>query len=115
MRTLLKRLALGTTAALALVVLTPATSAFAISQPACGDRTDFLKLDIDLGGGFARSTCFASAGVQGVNIGNVYHFSTGNNKVTLNWEEGGRYYTDTLDRYWGRDLNRVRVYEVRIW
>ncbi|MEC3974238.1 beta/gamma crystallin domain-containing protein [Amycolatopsis sp. H20-H5] len=115
MRTLLKRLTLGTTAALALVVLSPATSAFAITSPACGNRTDFLKLDVSVGGGLGYSKCFASAGVTAVNIGGVYRFSSGNNKVMVNWEDGGRYYTETLDRNWGRSLPDVRVCEVRIW
>ncbi|MFL7808592.1 MAG: SDR family oxidoreductase, partial [Anaerolineae bacterium] len=45
----------------------------------------------------------------------VYRFDTGNNKATVNYERGGRYYSETLNKWWGMSFGgaRVRVYEVR--
>ncbi|MEK8107252.1 beta/gamma crystallin domain-containing protein [Micromonospora sp. M12] len=89
--------------------------ALAINSVSCGTRTDFLKLDITLGN-IGMAKCFASRGVTAVDIGSVFHYTSGNNKVTVNYEAGGRYYTSTVDRGYGVSFGRVvRVYEVRIW
>ncbi|WP_433118169.1 beta/gamma crystallin domain-containing protein [Micromonospora sp. CA-246542] len=115
MKTRVKKIALGAVAGLALTIALPASPALAINSVSCGTRTDFLKLDITLGTvGMAR--CFASRGVTAVNIGGVHHYTSGNNKVTVNYEAGGQYHTSTVDKWYGVDFGRtVRVYEVRIW
>ena len=118
MRTRLKKIAVGATAVLALTFAFPASPAFAISSVACGDRTDFLKLDIYLGSGFGTGRCFANAGAMAVNHSGVYQVTSGNNKATINYERGGRYYTSTLEKWQGINFgvnSTVRVYEVRIW
>ncbi|MFY1633287.1 beta/gamma crystallin domain-containing protein [Solwaraspora sp. WMMB335] len=108
--------AVGLMAVVALTFALPASPAMAINQVSCGDRTDFLKLRIDQGGGFGTSRCYANPGVTAVNIGGVYRFDTGNNKATVNYERNGRYYTITLNKWQGTDFGaRVRVYELRIW
>ncbi|ALG12004.1 beta/gamma crystallin domain-containing protein [Kibdelosporangium phytohabitans] len=115
MRTGLKRLAV-TTVVTAGMMTAIAAPAFAISEVGCGGRNDFLKVQYATGGGWGSARCFANAGAQGVNIGGAYQVDSGNNKVTVNYEDGGRYYSDTLDRWQGVGYGRqVRVYEVRIW
>ncbi|MFY1655385.1 beta/gamma crystallin domain-containing protein [Solwaraspora sp. WMMB762] len=113
----LTRIAVGLLAVAALTFGLPPNPAMAINQVGCGNRTDFLTLHIDLGGGVGTARCFANSGAMAVNIGGVYRFDTGNNKATVNYERGGRYYSKTLDKWWGTDFagTRVRVYEVRIW
>lgn len=117
MRTRVKKITVGAMAVLALTFAFPASPAFAIDSVACGNRTDLLKLDISFGGGLGTSRCFANAGVVAVNLGGVHQFSSGNNKVTVNYEFGGQYYTSTVDKWHGVGFgsNTVRVYEVRIW
>ncbi len=116
MRTSVKRLMLGGAATLGLLAAVPATPAFAIDQVGCCNRTDFVKLDIDFGTGLGTNTCFANAGDRGVDIGGVYNISAGNNKVTVNWESGGTYHTETLGFWQGIGFSgTVRVYEIRIW
>ncbi|WBB98546.1 MULTISPECIES: beta/gamma crystallin domain-containing protein [unclassified Solwaraspora] len=117
MMTRFKKVAVGLTAVAALTLGLPASPAFAINQVSCADRNDFLKLHIDLGGGYRLVRCFANAGATGTNISGVYRFDSGNNKATVNYERDGRYYSTTLEKWWGTDFAgaRVRVYEVRIW
>lgn len=116
MRKSLKRFTLGTAAAVAFFVAVPASPAFAIDQVGCGNRDDFVKLDISFGNGMGTSQCFANAGDRAVDVGGVYNISAGNNQVTVSWERDGRYYSETLGHYQGVGFpGTVRVYEVRIW
>jgi|GEM_PF-1916904 len=117
MKLSLKKFAVGLLAVAALTLGLPASPAMAINRVGCGNRTDFLTLHIDLGGGVGTAQCFANSGAMAVNISGVYRFDTGNNKATVNYERGGRYYSVTLNKWWGTDFAgaRVRVYEVRIW
>ncbi|GAB2935097.1 hypothetical protein GCM10027280_23730 [Micromonospora polyrhachis] len=117
MRKRLKQFTLGAAAALALTFALPASPAFAINSVACGNRTDFLKLDISLGGGLGTNRCFANSGAVAVDIGGVYQITSGNNKVTVNYQFGSQYYTSTLEKWQGVGFgsNTVSVYEVRIW
>jgi hypothetical protein len=89
-----KSLVLAAGVALGLILAVPPTSAFAIGQVTCGDRTDVVKLDV-----YSNSNqCFADTGVRAVNINNVLTLHSGKNKVTINYEWQGRYYTVTADR-----------------
>ncbi|QUQ72512.1 beta/gamma crystallin domain-containing protein [Kutzneria sp. CA-103260] len=116
MRKSVKRLLLGGAATLGLVAAVPASPAFAIDQVACGNRTDFVKLDISFGNGMGTNQCFANAGDTAVDIGGVYNVFSGNNQATINWESDGRYYSQTLGYNQGIGFpGTVRVYEVRIW
>ncbi|WET76366.1 beta/gamma crystallin domain-containing protein [Amycolatopsis sp. QT-25] len=116
MRKSLKRLSVVGAAALGLLVAIPASPAFAIGEVACGDRDDFLKLDISFGNGMGTNRCFANGGVTGTNIGGVYNIFSGNNKATVNYERNGRYESTTLGYRQGVGFpGTVRVYEVRIW
>ena len=118
MRKTFKRVAIAGTAALSLLVAGPVGSAMAIDRVGCGDRDDFLRLNITHGDGLGTGVCFANAGVTAVDEGGVYSFSSGNNKVTVNYEWDGRYYTSTLDPWQGVGFPKevtIRVYEVRIW
>jgi hypothetical protein len=117
MRIHLKKTVLGVLLAVPAMIAVSATPALATDRVGCGDRTDFVMFNIDLGGGLGTNQCYANAGDIAVNIGNVYSFSSGNNKVTVNYEFGGRYYTSTLDRWQGVGFgdSRVRVYEVRVY
>ncbi|MEV6908435.1 beta/gamma crystallin domain-containing protein [Amycolatopsis sp. NPDC051071] len=111
-----RRLAVVGASALGLLVAVPASPAFAIGEVACGNRDDFVKLDISFGNGMGTSKCFANSGVTGTNIGSVYNVFSGNNKATINWEQNGRYHTTTLGYCQGVGFSgTVRVYEVRIW
>ncbi len=74
----------------------PASPAFAISEVGCGNRDDFVKLDISFGNGMGTNKCFANGGVTGPNIGGVYNIYSGNNKATVNYERNGRYESTTL-------------------
>ncbi|WP_409490853.1 beta/gamma crystallin domain-containing protein [Amycolatopsis sp. cmx-11-12] len=115
MRKSLKRLAVVGTAALGLFVAVPA-NAFAIGEVACGNRNDFVKLDVSFGNGMGTNKCFANSGVTGTNIGGVYNIFSGNNKATINYERNGRYESSTLGYWQGVGFSgTVRVYEVRIW
>ncbi|MET8759961.1 beta/gamma crystallin domain-containing protein [Lentzea sp. NPDC004782] len=119
MRKNVKKIGLGGAAVLGLLLAVPASPAFAIDQVACGQRDDFVKLEIALGGGLGTNRCFANAGVTAVDIDGVHTITSGNNKVTINWEYGGLYYTETLDPGFRISTNgsgeTARVYEVRIW
>ncbi|WP_410646839.1 beta/gamma crystallin domain-containing protein [Amycolatopsis sp. cmx-4-54] len=116
MRKSLKRFSVVGAAALGLLVAVPASPAFAINTVACGNRDDFVKLDISFGNGMGTNRCFANDGVTGTDIGGVYNISAGDNKVTVNYERNGRYESTTLG--YRRNVGfagTVRVYEVRIW
>ncbi|ROO58723.1 beta/gamma crystallin [Micromonospora sp. Llam0] len=116
MRLSFKKIAVGLMAVVALTFALPASPAMAINQVSCGSRTDFLKLSIDQGGGFGTPRCYANPGAVAVNLPGVVGFSTGNNKATVNYERGGRYYTITLNKWKGASFGTaVRVYELRIW
>ncbi|MFJ8916567.1 beta/gamma crystallin domain-containing protein [Amycolatopsis sp. NPDC102389] len=116
MRKGLKRLSVVGAAAVGLLVAVPASPAFAIGEVACGNRDDFVKLDISFGNGMGTNRCFANGGVTGTNIGGVYNIYSGNNKVTVNYERDGRYESSTLGYWQGVGFaGTVRVYEVRIW
>ncbi|KFZ81552.1 hypothetical protein ED92_14920 [Amycolatopsis sp. MJM2582] len=116
MRKRAKRLSVVGAAALGLLVAVPASPAFAIDQVACGNRDDFVKLDISFGNGMGTNRCFANGGVTGTDIGGVYNITSGNNKVTVNYERNGRYESSTLGYWQGVGFaGTVRVYEVRIW
>ncbi|MFE0359292.1 beta/gamma crystallin domain-containing protein [Streptomyces nigra] len=117
MRKTIKRFTVGGVAALGLLVAVPASPAFAINQVDCGQRTDLVKLDQSLGGGLIANACFANAGVTAVNVSGVYNITSGNNKVTVNYQQGSVYRSVTLDPRQGFGLvgGTARVYEVRIW
>ncbi|ACU34704.1 hypothetical protein KCV87_16870 [Actinosynnema pretiosum subsp. pretiosum] len=116
MRSSSKKFTLAAATAVAALVAIPAGPAFAIDQVACGNRTDFAKLDIRVGQNLGTNRCFANSGVVAVEVPNVYRASSGNNKLTVNYQSGSQYYTRTLTP--GTHINFasvVRVYEVRIW
>jgi hypothetical protein len=114
-----KGLVLAAGVALGLIlVVSPPTSAFAIGQVECGDRTDVVRLGVPSG----ADQCFADTGVRGVNVEGVETFYSGNNKAMVNYEHQGRYHAYTLEPQHSFSLQRVegqshlfRVYEVRIF
>lgn len=112
MPSLVKRLAIGAVAALALAVTVPAGQAFAIDRVACNGRADFVQLHLAGGSPWDGSdvACFANSGATYVDLGGVTRVDSGNNSVTLFWD-GGR--TD-LGRWQGGDLNFVHVRQVWI-
>ncbi|MEU4645397.1 beta/gamma crystallin domain-containing protein [Micromonospora sp. NPDC023814] len=114
LRKSLKRFAVGVLAAAALTFGLPASPAFAINTVACAGRTDFLKLEIWLGYMWT-DRCFANAGPMAVDIGGVYKVTSGNNKVTVNYQSGPGYYSRTFGPWEATNLGGARVYEVRIW
>ena len=101
MKMRLKKTAVGLLAVVALTFGLPASPALAINQVACGNRTDFLMVHIDLNGNIGTNRCYANAGVTAVNIGGVYRVDSGNNKATVNYERDGRYHTITLEKWSG--------------
>lgn len=113
MSSLVKRMAIGATAALALAVTVPAGSAFAAGQLACNGRTDFLRLSLAGGNPWDGSdtACFANPGAVGVDLSGVTRIDSGNNVVTVYWD-GGR--TD-LGKWEARDMNFVHARQVVIY
>ena len=113
MSSLVKRFAVGATAALALAVTVPAGAAFAAGHVACNGRTDFVRLHLATGNPWDGSdtACFANAGAVGVDLSAVGRIDSGNNVVTVYWD-GGR--TD-LGRWQGVDTNFVHARQVVIY
>ncbi|MBK1789457.1 beta/gamma crystallin domain-containing protein [Prauserella cavernicola] len=115
MRTRLKSVLAGIGAAVGLVLVAPAGAAHAIDEVPCrGD--DLVQLDIRLNPDIGTNKCFANAGVKGVDVSSVYYVKAGKYKVTINYEQDGRYHSKTFNPRMGLGFgNPVRVYEVRIW
>jgi hypothetical protein len=110
MRVSFKKFALGGAAFLALTLALPATPAFATNPTVCGNRTDLVKLQSAAG-----DICYVNGGVTAVNIPGVRQMYSGRNKVTINYELGGRYYSLPMTPGQRAIRPSVRVYEVRIW
>jgi len=116
MRSNLKKSACGVMVAVAALFAVSATPASATNSTGCDGRNDFLQFNTNPNG-LGRSLCFANAGNIAVNIGNVYSFSSGNNKVTVDYEFDGRYYYTNLEKWQTQDFGSitVRVYEIRVY
>ncbi|WP_073786281.1 beta/gamma crystallin domain-containing protein [Streptomyces sp. CB01580] len=80
MKRSLSRLAVTVVAAGALTGLLPASTAAAINQTDCGDRTDFVKVTYNGGEG---TVCYANKGVVTPNLPNVKRVSSGNNNIEM--------------------------------
>lgn len=66
-------------AAGAMTALVSALPAAATNQTACGDRTDFVKVEYNGG----QTACFANEGVIAPMLPNVYRISSGNNDIDI--------------------------------
>jgi len=111
----LKRLTIGVLAAAALTFGLPANPALAINTVWCDGRTDFVRMELRQGNIWYSEVCFANAGPMAVNLSGVHGVTSGNNKVTINYQSGSWYFSTTLERWSGTNLGGARVYEVRIW
>jgi hypothetical protein len=117
MRMNLKKFAAGLLAAVVLTIGLPASPAYAIDQVPCGNRTDLLKLHLDLGSNMRSGWCYANAGTTKVDLfWRVSRIDSGNNIATFIYERDGRFYVSSLDRWSHVNfVGSVWVHEVRIW
>lgn len=116
---ILRRTTAAAAVACGLIVGIPSTPALAINEVDCAGRDDFARLtvlDHRSNGDISRHyVCFANADAKSINIYGVTEAWSGDNKVTVNYESGGHYYTKTIGYWESAHLDNVRVYEIRIW
>jgi hypothetical protein len=112
----LKKTAAGLLAVVVLTFGLPASPAYAIDRVACGNRTDFLMLEIDLGGGWNTNQCYANAGATSPDVGGVRRISSGNNRAMVSYSLDGRFYTLNFEKWEHINfIGRAHVYHVSIW
>jgi hypothetical protein len=112
------KIAVIATATLAFTLTLATSPASATNSVRCSDRgpEEFVRVAVRDPNLPANSFCYANAGTVAVNHGDVSFLSSGNNKVTVQYESGGRYYYVTLEKWTTRGFSPwVRVFEVRIW
>ncbi|MEU4888213.1 MULTISPECIES: beta/gamma crystallin domain-containing protein [Streptomyces] len=74
----LKRVLVTAAATGALTAALPLSTAMAINQTGCGNRTDLVKITYNNG---SSSVCFANAGAVNVNYSGVIRVTSGNNRL----------------------------------
>ncbi|MFF0111303.1 beta/gamma crystallin domain-containing protein [Streptomyces prasinus] len=80
MKRSLSRIALTVVATGVMTALMPLSTASAINQTDCGDRTDFVKVWYN---GGASTVCYANAGVLAPNLPNVKRIRSGDNNIEM--------------------------------
>lgn len=95
----------------------PSAPAFAIKEVGCQGRTDLLKVAVFQSDGSHVDSCYVESGPVAVNLaGARISVSAGrNDKVTINYEYGGRYETASIRAGAFAYLESCRIYELRIW